>query len=157
MLCAINKASAVFGKYAILCKRVHGLDKDGLITRLKYILCIYDVFSVMVAAAAWRCQWLREVGLCILRLLHSCNASHASWYSLTYSACVWVQPSHELQNVDEVLMLLSKHPHGLMAGQIKDAYKGVGDDIKVLPCTASCCPLKVMAACLRANYFDPSA
>lgn len=42
-----------------------------------------------------------------------------------------VQPSHELQNVEEVLTLVSKHPHGVMAGQIKDAYKGVTEDIKV--------------------------
>ncbi len=42
-----------------------------------------------------------------------------------------MQPSHELQNVDEVLTLVSKHPHGVMAGQIKDAYKGVGEDVKV--------------------------
>ena len=42
-----------------------------------------------------------------------------------------MQPSHELQNVDEVLTLVSKHPHGVMAGQIKDAYKGVSEDVKV--------------------------
>ncbi|KAA6417679.1 MAG: hypothetical protein FRX49_12367 [Trebouxia sp. A1-2] len=40
------------------------------------------------------------------------------------------KPAHELQNVDEVLTLVSKHPHGVMAGQIKDAYKGVGEDVK---------------------------
>lgn len=51
-------------------------------------------------------------------------------------------------------MLLSKHPHGLMAGQIKDAYKGVGDDIKVLPCPASYRPSRVMAACLCSHYCD---
>lgn len=42
------------------------------------------------------------------------------------------KPSHELQNVDEVLTLVSKHPHGVMAGQIKDAYKGVSEDVKRL-------------------------
>ena len=42
-----------------------------------------------------------------------------------------MQPSHELQNVDEVLTLVLKHPHGVMAGQIKDAYKGVSEDVKV--------------------------
>ncbi|DBA91488.1 hypothetical protein WJX77_002507 [Trebouxia sp. C0004] len=42
------------------------------------------------------------------------------------------KPSHELQNVGEVLTLVSKHPHGVMAGQIKDAYKGVGADVKRL-------------------------
>lgn len=42
-----------------------------------------------------------------------------------------MQPSHKLQNVDEVLTLVSKHPHGVMAGQIKDAYKGVSEDVKV--------------------------
>ena len=42
-----------------------------------------------------------------------------------------MQPSHELQNVDEVLTLVSKHPHGVMAGQIKDAYRGVIEDVKV--------------------------
>ena len=33
--------------------------------------------------------------------------------------------------MDEVLTLVSKHPHGVMAGQIKDAYKGVSEDVKV--------------------------
>lgn len=44
--------------------------------------------------------------------------------------CV-LQPEHELQNKDEVLALLLKHAQGLPLGQIKDAYKGVEDDVKV--------------------------
>ncbi len=52
---------------------------------------------------------------------------------------VSMQPSHELQNVDEVLNLVSKHPRGVMAEQIKDAYKGVGEDVKVSFVILTCC------------------
>ena len=56
---------------------------------------------------------------------YMCCFRPLSWLLLS------MQPSHELQNVDEVLTLVLKHPHGVMAGQIKDAYKGVSEDVKV--------------------------
>ena len=49
-----------------------------------------------------------------------------------------MQPVHELQNVEEVLKLVAKHPKGLVLAQIKDAYKGVADDVKVQPQSAFC-------------------
>lgn len=42
-----------------------------------------------------------------------------------------MQPEHELQNKEEVLALLLRHTQGMPLGQIKDAYKGVEDDVKV--------------------------
>ncbi len=54
-----------------------------------------------------------------------------------------MQPSHELQNVDEVLNLVSKHPRGVMAEQIKDAYKGVGEDVKVSFVILTCCWISI--------------
>ena len=87
------------------------------------------------------CHFLLQLFICDSGLLTACwfeqNRSHMlrtcalpcfktlSWLLLS------MQPSHELQNVDEVLTLVSKHPHGVMAGQIKDAYKGVSEDVKV--------------------------
>ena len=44
-------------------------------------------------------------------------------------ACM--QPEHELQDKGEVLALLLRHPQGLPLGQIRDAYKGVEEDVKV--------------------------
>ena len=44
---------------------------------------------------------------------------------------VCLQPEHELQNADELLTLLLRHPQGMFAGQVKDAYKGILDDVKV--------------------------
>ena len=44
---------------------------------------------------------------------------------------VYVQPEHELRNMHEVLALISRHPKGLLMKKVKDAYKGVGDDVKV--------------------------
>ena len=43
---------------------------------------------------------------------------------------VCLQPEHELHNADELLTLLLRHPQGMLAGQIKDAYKGILDDVK---------------------------
>ena len=43
---------------------------------------------------------------------------------------VCLQPEHELQDADELWTLLLRHPQGMFAGQIKDAYKGVLDDVK---------------------------
>ncbi|KAL3150968.1 hypothetical protein ABBQ32_000711 [Trebouxia sp. C0010 RCD-2024] len=42
------------------------------------------------------------------------------------------KPEHELRNADELLTLLLRHPQGMLAGQIKDAYKGILDDVKKL-------------------------
>lgn len=44
---------------------------------------------------------------------------------------VWLQPEHELQNKAEILALLLRHPQGLFLAQLKDAYKGAEEDIKV--------------------------
>lgn len=58
-------------------------------------------------------------------------------YCCTLSICafnilsVYVQPEHELRNMHEVLALISRHPKGLLLKRVKDAYKGVGDDVKV--------------------------
>ena len=43
---------------------------------------------------------------------------------------VCLQPEHELQNADELVTLLLRHPQGMFTGQIKDAYKGILDDVK---------------------------
>ena len=45
--------------------------------------------------------------------------------------CLCAQPVYELQNGEDVLALLTRYPRGLVQGQIKDAYRGVGDDVKV--------------------------
>lgn len=42
------------------------------------------------------------------------------------------KPEHELRNMHEVLALISRHPKGLLLKRVKDAYKGVGDDVKKL-------------------------
>lgn len=43
---------------------------------------------------------------------------------------VRLQPEHELQNADELMTLLLRHPQGMFVGQFKDAYKGILDDVK---------------------------
>lgn len=56
-----------------------------------------------------------------------------------------LQPEHELQNADELVTLLLRHPQGMLTGQIKDAYKGILDDVKAGPL---CC-----VACMSAAAF----
>lgn len=52
---------------------------------------------------------------------------------------VCMQPEHELQDKGEVLALLLRHPQGLSLGQVRDAYKGVEEDIKVcIPAMTMC-------------------
>lgn len=52
---------------------------------------------------------------------------------------IWLQPEHELQNADELVTLLLRHPQGMLTGQIKDAYKGILDDVKAGPlCFVAC-------------------
>lgn len=44
-----------------------------------------------------------------------------------------LQPEHELHNADELVTLLLRHPQGMLTGQVKDAYKGILDDVKAGP------------------------
>ena len=57
---------------------------------------------------------------------------------------VCLQPEHELQNADELVTLLLRHPQGMFIGQVKDAYKGILDDVKVsLSSLLRICSLKL--------------